>query len=171
MINLYFCKTDPFYFKSSTLISLNLSTLLCQDVCNMIMNIRHKCLKEIFKMIEAYPLLINFYLSNDREIDLSITGSKDRKIIHYFCKQNNLIATTLQVKTVIVYERRCYNCDRWNHNLAGCYCINGNRIMKCDLCDEDLGCTYANCDHDNLDTNDIRVKCCNGNINVKKNKC
>ena len=146
-------KTDNLYQKQSGLILLNLWTILCQDVCNIIMYLRHQCLVKIFKIIESVsPSLIKFYLSNEREIELNHIDY-DRKIILYFCRQNNLTASTIQeLKLRIIYERRCYNCNRWSNKMTKNYCpFNMNEII-CDECDELLGCAhiYNCCQKDDL---------------------
>lgn len=159
-----------FYIKQSAIISLNLSTLLCQDVCNMIMTTRHLLLVKVFKMIEDYPLLIQFYLSNNKILYMDAREPKDRKIIHYFCKQNKLLAMTDQCPTMVISERRCYNCNIWSQKKKINDVCRSNTVIICHLCDEKLGCTSWNCcENDELYKEDIRTKCYNrGSMTIKK---
>ena len=156
------------YLKQSGLISLNLSTILCQDVCNMIMTTRHDLLVKVFKIIEDYPLLIKFYLSNDKILYIDAKNPQDRKIMHYFCNQNNLRASTDQYITINIIERRCYNCNIWSNKIINSACPN--KVIVCHLCDEYLGCaSYSCCGNDELYKDDIRLKCYNrGTMTIKK---
>lgn len=162
----------PEYQKRYCQTLLLLTVNIPSDVSKYILHLYQLIIETEIKPIKEHPDLTKFYLKFNNDIKLNLFVENNRKIIHEFCEQHNLISKSEYKRTETIIARKCTYCNRWtDKHEEG----RGDTVFWCDSClnDEDgygvVGCESCDDIDELIEDKEIKFAYkCNGNMLIMR---
>lgn len=149
------------YQKHVSLLLCTFQELMISDVSKIIVYYYHALLNKHAEIILKYPALLDFYFGVDeRSLGLIERDPSNRKKIHIFCEEFNMVSKTSYKKGDDIYKRKCLECGTWStekYNKTGL-------VYMCSypLCAKTrIGCDEPHCCYETQEDleEDKEVKC------------